>query len=73
MQFRKIYHLRRYQCAKPTRLDYCQYLLSRPLNDTLTPFADHSEGFSHDMINRYLAGERIPPRLVWEHVKAPSR
>ena len=21
------------------------------------------------MINRYLAGERIPPRLVWEHVK----
>ena len=55
----------------PTRLDYCQYLLSSPLNDTLTPFADHSEGFSHDMINRYLAGERIPPRLVWEHVKAP--
>ncbi len=46
---------------QPTRLDYCQYLLSRPLNYTLTPFADHSEGFSHDMINRYLAGERIPP------------
>ena len=21
------------------------------------------------MINRYLAGDRIPPRLVWEHVK----
>ena len=56
---------------QPTRLDYCQYLLSRPLNDTLTPFADQSEGFSHDMINRYLAGARIPPRLVWEHVKAP--
>ena len=54
---------------QPTRLDSCQYLLSRPLNDTLTPFADHSEGFSHDRINRYLAGERIPPRLVWEHVK----
>ena len=53
----------------PTRLDYCQYLLSSPLNYTLTHFADHSEGFSHDMINRYLAGERIPPRLVWEHVK----
>ena len=45
----------------PTRLDYCQYLLSSPLNDTLTHFADHSEGFSHDRINRYLAGERIPP------------
>ena len=54
---------------QPTRLDYCQYLLSSPLNDTLTHFADHSEGFSHDMINRYLAGDRIPPRLVWEHVK----
>ena len=53
----------------PTRLDYCQYLLSSPLNYTLTHFADHSEGFSHDMINRYLAGDRIPPRLVWEHVK----
>ena len=45
----------------PTRLDSCQYLLSRPLNDTLTHFADHSEGFSHERINRYLAGERIPP------------
>ncbi len=54
---------------RPTRLDDCQYLLSSPLNDTLTHFADHSEGFSHDMINRYLAGDRIPPRLVWEHVK----
>ncbi len=28
---------------RPTRLDYCQYLLSSPLNDTLTHFADHSE------------------------------
>lgn len=53
----------------PTRLDYCQYLLSSSLNYTLTHFADHSEQFSHDMINRYLAGERIPPRLVWEHVQ----
>ena len=48
---------------QPTRLDYCQYLLSSPLNYTLTHFADHSEGFSHDMINRYLAGARIPPPL----------
>ena len=51
---------------KPTRLDYCQYCLAAPL----THFADHSEDFSHDMINRYLAGERIAPRLVWEHVQA---
>ena len=53
----------------PTRLDYCQYLLSSPINYTLTHFADHSEDFSHDMINRYLAGERISPRLVWENVQ----
>ena len=53
----------------PTRLDYCQYLLSSSLNYTLTHFADHSQQFSHDMINRYLAGDRIPPRLVWENVK----
>lgn len=51
----------------PTRLDYCQYLLSSQINYTLTHFADHSERFSHDMINRYLAGDRIPPRLVWEN------
>ena len=54
---------------QPTRLDYCQYLLSSPINYTLTHLADHSQQFSHDMINRYLAGERIRPRLVWEHVK----
>ena len=26
--------------TKPTRLDYCQYLLSTPINYTLTHFAD---------------------------------
>lgn len=54
--------------AHPTRLDYCQYLLSSPINYTLTHFADHSEGFNHDMINRYLSGDRIAPRLIWDHV-----
>jgi hypothetical protein len=52
-----------------TRLDYCQYLLSSQINYTLTNFADHTEKFSHDAINRYLAGEKITPRLVWENVK----
>ena len=55
--------------TQPTRLDYCQYLLSSSINYTLTHFADHSQQFSHDMINRYLAGEHITPRLVWENVK----
>ena len=51
-----------------TRLDYCQYLLVSQINYTLTNFAEHSERFSHDQINRYLAGETITPRLVWENV-----
>lgn len=51
-----------------TKLAYCQYLLSTQINYTLTNFAEHSEEFSHDMVNRYLAGERITPRLVWENV-----
>lgn len=55
--------------TKPTRLDYCQYLLTTNVNYTLTHYADHSEQFSHDQINRYLAGDRLPPRLVWESVQ----
>lgn len=51
-----------------TRIDYCQYLLVSQINDTLTNFADHSEEFSHDAINRYLRGERLTPRLIWENV-----
>ena len=53
----------------PTRLAYCQYLLSSPLNYTLTHFADHTDAFSHDQINRYLAGDRLRPRVVWDNVK----
>src|SRR5215212_160843 len=52
-----------------SRLDYCQYLISSQINYTLTNFADHTERFSHDALNRYLADDRIPPRLVWENVR----
>ena len=52
-----------------TRLDYCQYLLVTQINYTLTNFAEHTEHFSHDAINRYLRGERITPRLVWDKVR----
>jgi hypothetical protein len=52
-----------------TRLDYCQYLLGSQINYTLTNFAEHAEKFSHDAANRYLAGDEIRPRLVWENVK----
>ena len=52
-----------------TRLDYCQYLLVSQINYTLTNFADHTDTFSHDAVNRYLAGEKLTPRLVWDNVK----
>jgi hypothetical protein len=52
-----------------TRLDYCQFLLVTQTNYTLTYFAEHSEQFSHDAVKRYLEGEKITPRLVWENVK----
>ena len=52
-----------------TRLDYCQYLLVSQTNYTLTYYAEHTGQFSHDMANRYLAGDRVRPRLVWENVQ----
>ena len=51
-----------------TRLDYCQYLLVSQINYTLTHYADHTEQFSHDMANRYLAGDEVRPRSVWDNV-----
>ena len=57
--------------AKPTRLDYCQYLLRSPHNYTLTHFADHSDRFTHDMINRTLGGDRVSPREIWKKRQTP--
>ena len=54
---------------RATRLDYCQYLLSSQINYTLTNFADHSQQYSHDQLNRYLGGDKLTPRLLWEQVK----
>jgi hypothetical protein len=54
---------------KPTRLDYCQYLLSSQINYTLTNFADHSWHFTHDQLNRFLKEEKMTPRLIWEQTK----
>jgi hypothetical protein len=54
---------------KVTRLDYCQYLLVSQINYTLTNFAEHSEKFSHDALNRYLDGEKLSPKLTWENVQ----
>jgi hypothetical protein len=54
---------------RPTRLDYCQYLLVSPMNHTLTNFADYVEDMSHDAINRFLRNEKMTPRLVWDNVR----
>lgn len=52
-----------------TKLDYCQYLLSSPINYTVTNLANHLDGISHDRINRYLQGEKLTPHLLWDNVK----
>lgn len=49
-----------------TKLDYCQYLLSSQVNYTLTHLAEHLQSFNHDTINRYLRGQQLPPRLLWD-------
>lgn len=51
-------------------LYYCQYLLSSQINYTLTNFAEHSQEFSHDRINRYLKTEELTPSLIWEKVRS---
>jgi len=52
-----------------TRLDYCQFLLVSQTNYTLTYFAEHSQGFSHDAVKRYLEEDKLTARLVWENVR----
>ena len=49
-----------------TRLDYGQFLVSSQINYSITYFAEHAKRWSHDTIGRYLKGEKITPRLVWE-------
>jgi hypothetical protein len=53
-----------------TRLDYCQFLVSSQINYTMTHLAAHTEAFSHDAATRYLAGDRVTPRVLWEQVTA---
>ena len=54
---------------KPTRRDYCQFLISTQTNYTQTYFADHHQHFSHDAINRYLNDDKVTPEIIWEQVK----
>lgn len=52
-----------------SRLDYCQFLLVSQINYTLTYFAEHTVRFSHDAATRYLRGDKLTPRVVWENVR----
>jgi hypothetical protein len=53
-----------------TKLDYWQYLLSSQVNFTLTNLAEALKSFSHDTIKRYLKGEKLSPRLLWEQTRS---
>lgn len=57
------------QQRRLSRLDYCQFLLSSQINYTLTYFADHSEKYRHDAVNRYLRADKLTPRLLWEQAQ----
>ncbi len=52
-----------------TNSDYCQYLLVGQTNYTLTNFADHSDHFSHDRINRHIGNTKITGRSTWRNAK----
>ncbi|PZV16532.1 MAG: transposase, partial [Pseudanabaena sp.] len=54
---------------KFSTLDYCQYLLSSQINYTITNLAEHIEGYSHDQINRYMRGQKLTPRILWQNVE----
>lgn len=60
----------RYGPRRCTRLDYCQFLIASQINYTATHLAAHTAAFSHDAVTRYLAGDRVTPRVVWERVRA---
>jgi hypothetical protein len=51
------------------KLDNCQYLLSSQSKYTITNMAEHLKTWSHDTINRYLKGEKLTPRLLFEQVE----
>ena len=53
----------------PLLADYCQFLLAGFQNFTQTHFADHTQKWSHDQLNRLLNTERIPARELWRSVR----
>ena len=54
---------------QPLLLDYCQFLLASFDNFTQTYFAEHTDRWSHDQLNRLLSEERISARDLWHSVR----
>ena len=52
-----------------SRLDYCQFLLVTQTNYTLTYFAEHKPGYSHDAVKQYLEHDKVTAGQVWESVR----
>ncbi len=58
----------KYSGLKPTRKDYCQFIIAALMNYTQTYMADHHIGFSHDAINRCLMEDDVSPNAAWQSV-----
>ena len=58
----------RYSGPKPTRRDYCQFIIATLVNYTQTYMAEHQPVFSHDAINRYLMADDVSQNAVWQSV-----
>ena len=54
---------------QPLFSDYCQFLLASFHNFTQTYFAEHTDRWSHDQLNRVLREERISAGDLWRSVR----
>ena len=57
-----------YSGIKPTRRDYCQFIIATLTNYTQTYMAEHQPVFSHDAVNRYLMEDEVSPKAVWQSI-----
>ena len=54
---------------KLTHWDYCQFLLVSQVNYSQTYFADHSNDYTHDRINRLMKNNKLTPRELRQAVR----
>lgn len=51
---------------KTTAQLYQQFLISSQINYTCTYLSDHFEGLDENSIYRFLTGNKLTPRMIWE-------